>query len=117
MAGLNDKVPEGPQIRIEALALRDAVRRLREFTSQGAYDRRIVQQMAGAVTAQRVLQTRVDHVNLGRHLGLTCFVSAASARCWGASRRLEPASRRVFHRRAGEFTSRPSAVTSGSRAG
>ena len=29
MAGLNDKVPEGPQIRTEALALRDATRQLR----------------------------------------------------------------------------------------
>ena len=46
MAGLNDRVPEGPQIRIEALALRDAVRKLRRFTAQGAPDRRIIQELA-----------------------------------------------------------------------
>ena len=33
MAGLNDKVPEGPQIRTEALALRDATRQLPRFTA------------------------------------------------------------------------------------
>ncbi len=66
MAGLNDRVPEGPQIRIEALALRDAVRKLRGFTAQGAPDRRIIQELASAITAQHTLQARVDRVNLGR---------------------------------------------------
>ena len=66
---LNDKVPEGPQIRIEALALRDAVRKLRRFAAQGAPDRRIVQELATAIAAQRVLQARVDRVNLGRPPG------------------------------------------------
>ena len=55
MAGLNDKVPEGPQIRNEALALRDAVRKLRRFAALGAPDRRIVQELATAIAAQRVL--------------------------------------------------------------
>jgi len=66
MAGLNDKVPEGPQIRNEALALRDAVRKLRRFTAQGAPDRRIVQELATAIVAQRILLVRVERVNLGR---------------------------------------------------
>ena len=35
MTGLNDKVPEGPQIRIKALALRDALNRLRRHTAAG----------------------------------------------------------------------------------
>ncbi len=69
MAGLNDKVPEGPQIRNEALALRDAVRKLRRFTAQGAPDRRIVQELATAIAAQRILLVRVERVNLGRPPG------------------------------------------------
>ncbi len=69
MAGLNDKVPEGPQIRTEALALRDAVRRLRGFTAKGAPDRRIIQELASAVAAQRTVQARVDRVNMGRAPG------------------------------------------------
>ena len=69
MAALNDKVPEGPQIRNEALALRDAVRKLRRFTAQGAPDRRIVQELAAAIAAQRVLLARVERVNLGRPPG------------------------------------------------
>ena len=69
MAGLNDKVPEGPQIRNEALALRDAVRKLRRFAALGAPDRRIVQELATAIAAQRVLAARVERVNLGRPPG------------------------------------------------
>jgi hypothetical protein len=69
MAGLNDKVPEGPQIRNEALVLRDAVRKLRRFTAQGAPDRRIVQELVAAVEAQRILLERVERVNQGRQLG------------------------------------------------
>lgn len=70
MAGLNDKVPEGPLSRNEALALRDAVRKLRRFTAQGAPDRRMVQELATAVEAQRVLLARVERVNQGRPPGL-----------------------------------------------
>ncbi|MGZ3388521.1 MAG: hypothetical protein ACXVCF_02895 [Isosphaeraceae bacterium] len=69
MAALNDKVPEGPQIRNEALALRDAVRKLRRFTAQGGPDRRIVQELAAAIAAQRVLLARVERVNLGHPPG------------------------------------------------
>lgn len=69
MAALNDKVPEGPQIRNEALTLRDAVRKLRRFTAQGGPDRRIVQELAAAIAAQRVLLARVERVNLGRPPG------------------------------------------------
>jgi hypothetical protein len=69
MAGLNDRVPEGPQIRAEALALRDAVRQLRRHTAQGAPDRRIVQELAAAVEARRVLANRVERLNRGRAPG------------------------------------------------
>ena len=69
MAGLNDKVPEGPQIRAEALALRDATRQLRRFTAQGAPDRRIVQELNAAVKAQRTVAVRVERVNQGRQPG------------------------------------------------
>jgi hypothetical protein len=66
MAALNDRVPEGPQIRTESLALRDAARRLRRFTAQGAADRRIVQELAAAVDAHRLVSSRVERVNRGR---------------------------------------------------
>lgn len=69
MGGLNDRVPEGPQIRAEALALRDAVRQLRRHTAQGAPDRRIIQELAAAGEAQRVLAARVERLNRGRAPG------------------------------------------------
>jgi hypothetical protein len=69
MAGLNDKVPEGPQIRSEALGLRDALNRLRRHTASGAPDRRIVQDLSAATDAQRVLAARVERVNQGRQPG------------------------------------------------
>ena len=69
MAGLNDKVPEGPQIRTEALALRDATRQLRRFTAQGAPDRRIIQELNVAVNAHRAVAARVERVNQGRQPG------------------------------------------------
>ena len=69
MAALNDRVPEGPQIRTESLALRDAARRLRRFTAQGAPDQRIVQELAAAVDAHRLLSSRVERVNRDRAPG------------------------------------------------
>ena len=69
MAGLNDKVPEGPQIRSEAITLRDALNRLRRHTAAGVPDRRIVQDLAAAAGAQQVLARRVERVNQGRAPG------------------------------------------------
>jgi hypothetical protein len=69
MAGLNDQVPEGPRIRVEALALRDRVRQLRRHTAQDAADRRILQDLAAAVEAHRVLAARVERLNRGRAPG------------------------------------------------
>jgi hypothetical protein len=69
MAGLSDKVPEGPQIRGEAVTLRDALNRLRRHTAAGVPDRRIVQDLASAASAQQVLALRVERVNQGRAPG------------------------------------------------
>jgi hypothetical protein len=69
MAGLSDRVPEGPQIRIEALALRDALNRLRRHTAASEPDGRISQDLAIAENAHRVLAMRVERVNQGRQLG------------------------------------------------
>ncbi|MFO0891987.1 MAG: hypothetical protein U0790_22985 [Isosphaeraceae bacterium] len=69
MTGLNDKVPEGPQIRVEALALRDAVRQLRRYTAQNAPIQQIAQELAAAAEAQRVLANRVERLNRGRAPG------------------------------------------------
>ena len=69
MAGLNDRVPEGPQIRIEALALRDALNRLRHHTAAGEPDGRIIPDLAVADNAHRTLATRVERVNQGRQPG------------------------------------------------
>jgi hypothetical protein len=69
MTGLNDKVPEGPQIRIEALALRDALNRLRRHTAAGAHDGRIIPDLAVADNAHRTLAARVERVNQKRQPG------------------------------------------------
>jgi hypothetical protein len=69
MTGLNDKVPEGPQIRIEALALRDALNRLRRHTAAGAPDRRIIPDLAVAENAHRTLAAHVERVNQNRQPG------------------------------------------------
>jgi hypothetical protein len=73
MAGLNDKVPEGPQIRVEALALRDAVWQLRRHIAQGVPDRRISQELVTAINAQRILANRVQRLNQGRVPGPNIF--------------------------------------------
>lgn len=69
MTGLNDKVPEGPQIRSEAVTLRDSLNRLRRHTAAGLPDRRIVQDLAASASAQQVLAKRVERVNQGRAPG------------------------------------------------
>jgi hypothetical protein len=66
MAGLNDMVPEGPQIRVEALALRDTVRQLRRHIAQGVPDRRISQELVTAIKAQHILASCVERLNQGR---------------------------------------------------
>ena len=53
MTGLNDKVPEGPQIRIEALAFRDGLNRLRRHTAAGSADGRIIPDLAVSENAHR----------------------------------------------------------------
>jgi hypothetical protein len=69
MAGLSDKVPEGPQIRIEALALRDALNRLRRHTAAGTSDGRIIPDLAVADNAHRALAAHVERVNQNRQPG------------------------------------------------
>jgi hypothetical protein len=69
MTGLNDEVPEGPQIRIEALALRDALNRLRRHTAASAPDGRIAPDLAVADSAHRTLTARVERVNQKRQPG------------------------------------------------
>jgi hypothetical protein len=69
MAGFNDRVPEGPQIRIEALALRDALNRLRRHTAASASDGRIIPDLAVADNAHRTLAARVERVNKERQPG------------------------------------------------
>ena len=69
MTGLNDRVPEGPQIRIEALALRDALNRLRRHTAAGAPDGRIIPDLAVADNAHRTLAAHVERVNQNRQPG------------------------------------------------
>jgi hypothetical protein len=63
MIGLNERVPEGPQIRIEALALRDALNRLRRHTAASAPDGRITPDLAVADNAHRTLAAHVERVN------------------------------------------------------
>ena len=69
MTGLNDKVPEEPQIRIDALALRDALNRLRRHTAAGAPDGRIIPDLAVADNAHRTLAAHVERVNQNRQPG------------------------------------------------
>jgi hypothetical protein len=69
MVGLSDKVPEGPQIRIEALALRDALNRLRRHAAAGTSDGRIIPDLAVADNAHRALAAHVERVNQNRQPG------------------------------------------------
>ena len=69
MAGLNDQVPEGPQIRRGPRRCGTAVRLLRRFTARMPPVRRIVEELAAAVDAQRVLAARVERLNRGRAPG------------------------------------------------
>ena len=84
MTGLNDKVPEGPQIRIEALALRDALDQMRRHTAAGCADGRIIPDLAVAENAHRTLAAHVERVNQNRQPGPNVLRIRALVKLWPA---------------------------------
>ena len=95
MTGLNDKVPEGPQIRIEALALRNALNRLRHHTAAG-------DPMAASFPTLPSPRTPTAHwprmlsvsIRIGNRAPTSC-ASAALVKLWPAFRTLRRDSERA----------------------
>ena len=66
VAGLNPKVPEGPQLQAEAIGLQNSLRTLRRDFNRPRPEPVLIHDFNQAVAAHRALAARVERLNKGR---------------------------------------------------